>query len=252
MNCPYCISEIDDNAVVCSVCRRELYLIKPLLERVAVLEAEIAEQSCDINKVVPDDSSGKAVVAGLEAPVVEEERSITGAIGWWVLTLLFLVLGHWMLIFVYDAKVIYLRLFALIVPLPFGFLFARALRLSFAWGVLPAFLMAGLSVLGMGGVTSLIDHVPLLPRGMIELREYIEFSVSIGLSFSTGLWLFDWQVRHREAKRLMIAESRRGIDGSGGQRLVQRLVRLNDIGSAIVAILTTALAFYTGLKKLID
>ena len=32
MQCPYCTSDINDAAVVCPVCTRDLYLIKPLLE----------------------------------------------------------------------------------------------------------------------------------------------------------------------------------------------------------------------------
>ena len=42
MRCPYCISEIDDLALACPHCARDLYLFKPLLEKITQLEKAVA------------------------------------------------------------------------------------------------------------------------------------------------------------------------------------------------------------------
>ena len=34
MRCPYCVSDIADEALACPNCTRDLYLFKPLLERI--------------------------------------------------------------------------------------------------------------------------------------------------------------------------------------------------------------------------
>ena len=39
MNCPYCIEQIHDNAVVCRHCKRDHHLVRMLQSRIAELEA---------------------------------------------------------------------------------------------------------------------------------------------------------------------------------------------------------------------
>lgn len=246
MHCPYCVSEIPDEALVCSVCRRDLYVVKPLLERIAALEAELAArplaEAASEEKVAVGD-----VLSDLPAVNNAKPRSLGRALACWLLPLLLLVLGHWLIIFVYDAKVLYLRLLALVLPLPFGFLFVRYARSPFLLNLLPAALMAFAAVWAMSGVTALIDKVPVLPQNMSELREFIEFAASIGLSFTTGLWLAAWLQRWSAEKTLALARQR-GLGGLNGQKVSESLTKLNDIGSAVVAAATTAFSIYTGLK----
>ena len=248
MKCPYCISEIHADALVCAVCRRDLYLLKPLLERVELLEAKLALSSAELADGSTEKGPSALDAAAAPERINEgEQRSVLAALAWWLLPLLLLLAGHWLMVFLYDLKVVYLRVFALLLPLPFGYLFARALRLPFAWGLLPAFVMAGLAVLGMSGVTALIDNVPVLPQSVVEIRDFLEFVVSIGLSFTTGLWLHHWLARRQVERLLLLANRARMVDG---RQVTESLTRLNDIGSALVAFATTAISIYTGLKGL--
>ena len=252
MKCPYCISEIPHEALVCSVCRRDLFIARPLLQKIATLEAELAELPAKLQEVGNAEAQLEKQFSKDEAREDNKKRSVPKAIGWWLSPLLLLLLAHWMTLFVYDTSVIYLRIFALIVPLPFGYLFARSLRLTFAWGLAPAFLMAALAVMGMLGISTLIDQAPFLPQNMLDVREFIEFSSSIAFSFITGLWLCHWQMRHDESKRLSSLRAKLSKFGAvDGQKLTEKLIRLNDLGSGAVALLTTAFALYTGLKKII-
>ena len=42
MNCPYCLSEVSEEAYVCKTCSRALYLFKPMMAKVADLEGKLA------------------------------------------------------------------------------------------------------------------------------------------------------------------------------------------------------------------
>ncbi len=35
MNCPYCAERVADDAIVCKHCHRELFLIRPLMDKLA-------------------------------------------------------------------------------------------------------------------------------------------------------------------------------------------------------------------------
>lgn len=242
MRCPYCVSEIPDEALVCSVCRRDLYVVKPLLEKIAGLESQLAARMSPSPVTAAAEAS--PVVIAAEPASAAAPFAPWRAMACWLLPIVLLLLGHWLLIFVYDAKVLYLRVLALLLPLPFGFLFARRVGWPFLWNLLPAAVMAVAAVWAMSGLTALIDKVPVLPQSMVEVREFIEFAASISLSFTTGLWLQSWWQRRTEAQRLA------NQDGAvlGGRKVTESLTRLNDFGSAIVAVGTTVVSIYTGLK----
>ncbi|NCW90412.1 MAG: hypothetical protein EBV73_07740, partial [Rhodocyclales bacterium] len=42
MKCPYCLSDVADEALACPHCTKDLYLFKPMMQRVDDLEAQLS------------------------------------------------------------------------------------------------------------------------------------------------------------------------------------------------------------------
>lgn len=241
-SCPYCFAETHADALVCPTCRRELFLVRQLQKRVAELEEKVASLDAHVAEAPPITADPTATTAA-PTPRETDWKPVIAAC---LTPLLLLLLAHWLTLFVYDAKVLYLRLFAIAIPLPFGFLFGRAAAFGFSWKLLTAFAMALAAVFGMSGITGWLDQSPILPQNMAETREFIEFAASIGLSFTTGLWLQQWV-----ANRTDVARSVAPLLKDKSKALTTSISRANDFGSALVALCTTAISIYTGLKSVL-
>ncbi len=230
MRCPYCISEIDDAALACPNCARDLYLFKPLLEKIHQLEKAVA-------------ASAETRIAALEAEVaalkqatadavpvqpVVESRELGGGSSDYTLMLLktllpafaLLVAAHGVLLFVFDVKPIILRVATLLIPMPFGFLLASHFAGRFWKSTGAGFVVALCAVWAMLAVTAMIDKVSVLPQGGRELRETAEYVLGIGLAFAAGIMAGEFFPAFKEK-------------GSSPHRvvlLVARAVTLDDEG----------------------
>lgn len=251
MHCPYCVSEIPDEALVCSVCRRDLFVIKPLLEKIAQLEAELATRppAAAVDQGALPDTDAVVQSATPEMAQSSPAADWRLALAAWLLPLAGLLLAHWLIVFVYDTKLIFLRVLALLLPLPFGFLFCRQVGARMGWASAAALVMAVAAVFGMSAVTGWLDQVPVMPQNMAEVREFIEFAVSIAFSFITGAWAAHWLQRRAALKAEQQAQAKLARGATvNGQKVADSLSRLNDVGSAVVGVATTAISIYTGLK----
>lgn len=262
MKCPYCLSAVEAEALVCKTCTKDLYLFKPMMEKIGSLEAQLA--------AIPDRAGLTERIGDLEAHIEELQRrweeAQESSTHWSVQILKFLLipltillLGHGLITVVYDLPLIALRLLSMIVPLPFAYvLFAGRQRPITPW-FLGTIVLAACAVIGMSAITALVDATPILPQSPIEWKEFIEYSASISFSFLTGMLLgsLSYKRRHRPKSldqtnpwvALMAA-------GFGGGKLspetIQKLVRrITEFGGAFVALGTTAMSIYTGLKSVL-
>lgn len=261
MNCPYCLTEVSDEAVVCKTCSRDLYLFKPMMAKVAELEKQLAE--------IPNQEAYEKRIAELELMLDQHEQNITApksTLGWalditiYLLTpLLLLLLAHWLIAVVYDTKMIYLRIISMVLPMPFAFfLFKSRQHKLFPWFLGIAFLSVT-SVIGMSWITSMVDHSPVFPQSFSEWREVFEYAASIAFSYLTGMLLggvaYASKQRHRRAAR--ISPFMKAVaDGIGDGKIspgnVYTIMKtLQEYGGTIIALGTTALSIYTGLKGIV-
>ncbi|MBT8569085.1 hypothetical protein G6705_03875 [Polynucleobacter paneuropaeus] len=260
MNCPYCLTEVQSEALVCKTCTRDLYLLKPMMVRVSELEQELSN--------IPNQDALKGRIAELELLIEEHTRThlARGFIAWvgdifryLVLPLLFLLLAHLLISVVYDTKMIYLRIISMALPMPFAyFLFKTYPHKLFPWfcGVV---VLAISSVLGMSWITSLVDHSPVFPQSMFEWKEVLEYSASIAFSFLTGMLLgrITYNKRrtnlHASVMDPYLKALAHGLqeEGLSIDSVHDLMKKLQEYGGTIVALGTTVLSIYTGLKGII-
>ena len=261
MNCPYCLSEVSEEAHVCKTCRRDLYLFKPMMAKIASLEGQLA--------VIPSQDMNELRIAELENLLEEQNHQLeTRSFFTWIfdialylmVPLLLLLLSHWLITVVYDTKMIYLRIISMVLPLPFAyFLFKSHAHKLFPWFVGVVFLAIS-AVIGMSWITSLVDRSPVFPQNLFEWKELLEYSASIAFSFLTGMLLgrvaFAAEQRRRQAgimSALNKAASSHAKSASASIQGVFGLMKtVEEHGGTVVALGTTAASIYTGLKGIVS
>lgn len=258
MECLYCLSPVSDKANVCKVCTRDLYLFRPLLEKVQALETQLAEYQSPVEL--------RARVEELESLLAAEQmrheksQATLGHVLWDVgqfifMPLVLLLLAHALITVVYDINMLYLRIASVLLPMPFGFyLFKVKQRSVFGWFIATAALAAA-SVIGMSAITGWVDQTPVMPQSLLEWREFIEYAASITFSFLTGMLLggVSYHQAHRvrrvsDAPFLTALVTGFTKGKSSTKDIHETIKKLEEIGGNLMAAGTTAMSIYTGLK----
>src|SRR6185295_11203698 len=196
MRCPYCVSEIADEALACPRCAHDLYLLKPLLEKIAGLEKTVKEQSKAMAASAPERIAAleqelaalKAEQADLvpvevempprQAPRESSHEYYVALLKVLLPALALLLAAHGVLLFMYDVKPLYLRVATILIPMPFGFLLAKHFPGRLGTSAAAGFATAILAVMGMLAITATIDKVPFLPQGARDWKETLEYVLS--------------------------------------------------------------------------
>ena len=262
MKCPYCLSPIEDEVLTCPHCTKDLYLFKPMMQRVADLEMQLSG--------LPERSQLLERVSQLERMLADQalERAQSSSAGFGgfirsiglflVLPLALLLVGHGLITIVYDTKLLYLRLLSIFMPALFGYalMVGRSHRLL-PW-VLMATVLAISSVFGMSYMTHLVDGSPVMPQNAFEWREFFEYGISIAASFLTGMILGRAAyIRHHPMMKTVISSAysavmaKAGKDGADPAGAFKLMKILNDHVSTVTALGSTALSVYTGLKGIL-
>jgi hypothetical protein len=258
MECVYCLSPVDENANVCKVCTRDLYLFRPLLEKVKELESKLAEHQDPVElKVRVEELEALLAVERVQAESKQATpwRALADIAQFIFIPLALLLLAHALVTVVYDMNMLYLRIVSMVLPLPFGiYLFKIRQRSILAW-FLGTAVLAGSSVIGMSAITGWVDQTPVLPQSMVEWREFIEYAASITFSFLTGMLLggMSYHRKHRvrvkkDAPFLTALVAGFAKGKSSPKDIHETIKKLEEMGGSLVAAGTTAMSIYTGLK----
>jgi hypothetical protein len=260
MNCPYCLSEVQEEAKVCKTCTRDLYLIKPLMEKAEELEKQLA--------AMPSNAAYEQKIAHLESLLEDYEHKaghprtiwhlMMDVVFYLLAPLSLLLLSHALITIVYDTNILYLRIISMILPLPFGFfLFKGHARAVFPWFIGVILLAIG-SVIGMSAITSLVDGSPVMPQNAFEWKEVLEYSSSISFSFLTGMLIGGMVYASKHSRKSLEGNSFLGSiitalssEKLSPEKLHSLLKKAHEYGGTIVAVGTTAVSIYTGLKHVI-
>jgi hypothetical protein len=263
MRCPYCASEVPQEATVCARCSRDLYLVQRLQERIESLERELAEQA---KKIVTGDE--KPLAAPPDPATTTAAPPAAAAAGsnsrsYWeslllalVPALVLLLAAHAVLLFAYDMKPLYLRIASIMIPIPFGFAMLvwhpRRMGISSVAG----FIMALAAVFLMLVTTSRIDHVPVLPQDAREVREVLEYVASIGLAFLTGLLLGELRyhrlsITPRPGRTTVFLAQLFTSDKEGELGIIKMASRIQKLVSTMTPVVTGAASVYAGVKALL-
>ena len=146
----------------------------------------------------------------------------------------------------------------MLLPLPFGyFLFKSIKRQIFPW-VLSVVLLAVTTVIGMSWITSLVDHSPILPQNNFEWREMLEYAASISFSFLTGMLLGKIAYSNKHLSKsshlgpfTRIVLNVLGEDKLSPEGIHELMKKINEYIGTIIALGTTAISIYTGLKNVL-
>jgi hypothetical protein len=176
MECPFCSETIKDEAIACKHCSRDLRVVLPVIRDIHSIVIELDKMQRELDSI-------NTQLALFDSPV----RFVSlFAAAYVLLPTLVLVIVHYLMTVTFDVNAIWLRLAALVVPLPFGIAAYAISKIGFkgAFGI--GVIAAALGVTGMLVVTGLNDRVPIMPETLREWRETVEFALSIALAFATG------------------------------------------------------------------
>lgn len=253
MECPFCAETIKDEALVCKVCSRDLRVVRPVIDEVQEIVAEMDRLRRDIGRIS----------ARLERIKRPARYFVAHAIGYVLVPILLLVLAHVLVTIVFDAKPIYLRLASVVIPIPFGLVLYTREKVGIGGAVLVGAVTAILAVISMLAITGFNDNVPIVPGPWIEWRETIEYAASIMLAFVTGniigFLIFDVlpKTMAQGGKPNAFAFSIARLLGQhvGEEQLRRRARLIQDllvtVGPLVGVAVTAAGSVYAGLKGVI-
>jgi len=265
-NCPFCCSDLPLQASVCGHCTRDLALFKPLAlqlheltDQIDQLKALVQAQKDDIEAIKAHDIGSLASAfqadrsARPEPPTTASGHTVQSS--WltvWLMALLTVAavgLSHWVLLFVYDAPPLALRLLTITLPVLTGYVCARKSGKGLVGQLLAALFTGFAAVCLMLWITATIDAVPLWPNNPREWKETFEYVAAISLAFFTGHLIHrlmtHWAEKRSNRISLSVLLER---DQNGQFKIAEITSQVHNLITAMAPVVSAGTALYSGLK----
>src|SRR4029079_635627 len=126
MECPYCLEDFKEEALVCKDCGRDLRLVRPVINENLRLVALAMDLEDQVHKA-------RAAVARTTTPLTF--WSAHGAV-YILAPVVLLIAAHFLIVVSLDISPLYLRLASIAIPLPFGFLLIWRSHHGILWAII--------------------------------------------------------------------------------------------------------------------
>ena len=126
-------------------------------------------------------------LAAAAAPIFSSAKMrLSGLLPYFLVTVVLLLLAHYLIVMKLDLDPIYLRLATIIVPAGCGFLLFRNMRLGIGPVAALGLAVAIVAVAGMTIIVGLVDGHSILPSGIAEWQEAFEYAATMTLAAAAG------------------------------------------------------------------
>lgn len=191
----------------------------------------------------------EAVAAPMSAAPDVDHKSWLSLLTLALVTLACVGLSHWVLLFVYDAPPVALRLLTITLPALTGYLCARKSGLGVAVQLVTALLTGIASVCLMLWITATLDAVPLWPSNARDWKETVEYMAAISLAFFTGYLIHRLNTRWVQKQQNRISLSVLLERDEKGQFKIAEITRqVQSLVTAMAPVVSAGTALYSGLK----
>jgi hypothetical protein len=233
--------------------------------RLAALEAEISAIKDLVHSAAGVLSAARdgAIVAAavVDEPIEYAPRSWQSVAAAAIATIALLMLAHWLIVVVFDLRLIVLRIASIAIPLVIAMVLTLKRRIVLRYEIGIALAIGLVAVFGMAYVTSIVEKSTWLPENAREWRETLEYVASVAFAYVTGVMASSaWQAHVgrsngqvadatlRLAQRLAKATGRALETGS---KVGKQVKTIHEVINTAIPAATAVVSVVTGVNSIL-